>query len=243
MNGKISTIKRRRAIYDRYVSGDSVAKIAEEFGLAKTTVMGTISRLTRHEEEAYAKMHHQMRVRQTNLLEHASDELLNAWEKSKQLMERVVETEWEKSKQLMERVVETEQDSDGEWESVKERKTNGDAAYLREFRQCRQDISELWGLNAPTTQITTNVTAQQVEIRETIVVTRDDVRRARQIDIAPAIEENPHAITDAGADRGPGEIHGPLHELCEIGRGGVEDGPAEATVGGVLQPMADGEIE
>ena len=229
MIGKQSMIKRNHAIYRRYIAGESVAKVAEEFGMGISTIMAVVGRLAKHEEVIYAKMHHKMRVRQTNLLEHASDELLNAWEKSKALTERVTNTESGKN--------------DESYESIKERKTNGDPAYLREFRQCRQDISELWGLNAPTTQITTNVTAQQVEIRETIVVTRDDISRARQIDVTPAIEEQPHAITDATPERGAGQVHGQVHELCEIGRGGVEDGPGEATACRVFQPVADGEVD
>ena len=226
MNGKISTIKRRRAIYDRYVSGDSVTKIAEEFGLAQATVMGTVSKLKRHEEQAYAKLEYEMRVRETNMLERASDEVWNAWINSKKLLERTVETEPTKD--------------GGEWQSVKERKTNGDPTYLREFRQCRQAISELWGLNAPT-KIESTESVKQVEIREVIVVTRDDIARAKQIDLTP--EENQNAITDATSERRAGIVHVPLHEFCEERIGGIEGCHAEATIGSVLQPMEDSQDE
>lgn len=244
MTGKISTVKRRREIYNRYVAGDPIPKIAEEFGLSAHTILTAVSKLRRHEEAVLGKIAGEMKLRLIQQHEYGAAEARHAWEKSKQLLERVESHSNATDKEHL------------EFTEFRERKTHGDAAYLREYRHSLQAIADLCGLNAPKTQITANVTAQQIEIRETIVTTREDLARARELqaqknalDVGISLPATPlpgglsHAIADAPCERGAGQVYGEVYALREQRGGGTEECTTEAASGGLLQPVADGQDE
>ena len=124
---------RDREIYDRWVAGERVTSISEDFKLTKTTINKVVHKVESQLSRRFMEAHKQMRVRNSSRNENLYLRTMRAFEESA-------------GTDISEVVTTT---NSGENVTKTTKKSAGDPRYLKEAREALESIQKLWGLAAP----------------------------------------------------------------------------------------------
>ena len=124
---------RDREIYDRWVAGERVTSISEDFKLTKTTINKVVHKVESQLSRRFMEAHMQMRVRNSSRYENLYLRSMRAFEESA-------------GTDISEVVTTT---NSGENVTKTTKNSAGDPRYLKEAREALESIQKLWGLAAP----------------------------------------------------------------------------------------------